>query len=329
MNYLEKTWYQKHWYFNVLNWCLLPLSCVFWLISNLRKYLFRCGVLSSFKSDVPVIVVGNISVGGNGKTPFVIWLCDFLAQENKKVVVISRGYAGENQAYPHVVTPNSSTSQCGDEPVLIAKRTGCPVIIGAKRAQSIAHAIANFKPDVIISDDGLQHYQIQRDVEICIVDSQRQFGNGLLLPAGPLRETKKSLNSLDLIIENGGSAKFNYQLVISGFYQVNSDKKHNGKLPGGVAVCAIGNPARFESSLKQAGIEILASKHMRDHHKYTAQDFIAFNDKYIYMTEKDAVKCNSFSGNNWYYLKVDAIPNLETQTAIRQLLIDKEIIHGL
>jgi tetraacyldisaccharide 4'-kinase len=267
--------------------------------------------------------VGNISVGGNGKTPMVIWLCDYLSSIDKKVVVISRGYGGTSEHYPLAIEANSSPYMCGDEPVLIFQRTGCNVVVGPDRAANIKQAIAQFSPDIIVSDDGLQHYKMQRDIELCIVDSKRQFGNGFLMPAGPLRETKKRLNSIDLIIENGGDAQLNYQLNSAGLYRVidNSKVSLTTADSSGIAVSAIGNPQRFEQSLSSAGVVIKQSAHFRDHHKYTEDDFLQFNNTNIFMTEKDAVKCRQFAKQNWYYLKVDAVLNTYTKQQLTQKLM--------
>jgi len=322
MSFIEKMWYQKSWYINPLTWLLLPLSALFWLVSSFRKLLFKLKIKETVTSSVPVIVVGNISVGGNGKTPMVIWLCEYYKKLNKKVVVISRGYGGNSDYYPCEVNKNSSPYQCGDEPVLIAKRTGFPVIVGPNRVENIKQAIDKYKPEVIISDDGMQHYKMGRHLELCIVDSKRQFGNGLLMPSGPLRETQQRLKSIDLVIENGGNAPFHYILEQTGLYKVKDDTPatFSSDKVSGVAISAIGNPARFETSLLQANINIIDKQHYRDHHKFTENDFQRNSNINIFMTEKDAVKCKAFAKNNWYYLKVDAKPNVKTTEKLNELL---------
>lgn len=322
MSLIEKSWYKKHWYLNPLTWLLLPLSLLFCLLSNLRKVLFKLKIKKTITSHVPVIVVGNISVGGNGKTPMVIWLCEYYKKLNKNVVVISRGYGGTSESYPCEVDQHSSPYECGDEPVLIAKRTHFPVIVGPNRVENIKLAIDKHQPDVIISDDGMQHYKMGRQLELCIVDSKRQFGNGLLMPAGPLRETKSRLKSIDLVIENGGNSPLHYILEQGGFYHVKDNKpaKFKKAQKSGIAVSAIGNPARFETSLTQANINIIEKHHFRDHHKFTIDDFTHDSNINIFMTEKDAVKCKSFAKDNWYYLKVDAKPNALTHEKLIKLL---------
>ncbi|SFC96415.1 tetraacyldisaccharide 4'-kinase [Pseudoalteromonas denitrificans] len=320
MSRIETSWYQKYWYFNILTWLLLPFSALFWLLSSFRKLLFKLGIKKSYKAEVPIIVVGNISVGGNGKTPMVIWLCEHFSNLEKKIVVISRGYGGKSNIYPLDVNSYSSPYKCGDEPVLIAKRTGFPVIVGPSRVDNIKLAVQKYNPDIIISDDGMQHYKMARDIELCIVDSKRQFGNGLLMPAGPLRESQRRLESIDLVIENGGDAKYHYLLESVGLFHVHNDKPAKINKLTGIAVSAIGNPARFENSLEQEKIIITDKKHFRDHHKFTLADFDQNEDINVFMTEKDAVKCKSFAKSNWYYLKVNANLNKHTQETLTTLL---------
>lgn len=325
MSVIEKSWYRPF----GISWLLFPLSLLFWLISSLRKYAYQSGVLNQPAMTTPVIVIGNITVGGNGKTPMVIWLCDFLKAKGKKVVVISRGYGGYSSFYPLIVKQDTSPSQAGDEPVLIFKRCGVPVIVGPNRAQSIELANEQFTPDVIISDDGMQHYQMKRALEICIVDAKRRFGNGFLLPMGPLRETQSRLDSVDIVIENGGQSEHNYILKSAGFYCVSDFAPVSDVPKQGIAVSAIGNPTRFETSLSKQGIEITEKVHFRDHHKYGIENFAPFATQPIFMTEKDAVKCHTFAQDNWYFLKVDAEPNRAAKQKIESMLITKGILHGL
>lgn len=325
MRKIEQSWYQKP---SLITLALLPLSALFWLISSLRKWLYSKNILKRFSSKVPIIVVGNISVGGNGKTPFVIWLGDYLASQGLKVAVISRGYGGQSEHYPLVVTSCSCTTVAGDEPVLIKQRLGCPVVVGPNREANIKLLNEQFDLDVIISDDGMQHYKMSRAIECCIVDSQRQFGNGFVLPAGPLRETKKRLQSVDLVIENGGEAEVSYQLQASTIMTVADNQLTTSAITQAHAVSAIGNPQRFETSLQAQGIELLSRQHFRDHHAYTLDDFVDFNNDSIIMTEKDAVKCRSFAKQNWYYLPVDAKPSTAVITQLNLLLKEKGILNG-
>ena len=325
MNIIEKSWYKPVGLITIL---LLPLSLLFWLISTIRKVLYKQGVLKSFISKTPIIVVGNISVGGNGKTPFVLWLYEYLTQQGLSVGIISRGYGGQAESYPLLVTENTTTAAAGDEPILLYHRLKCPIAVGPDREQSI-RLLESKNLDVIISDDGMQHYKMVRAIECCIVDSERQFGNGLLMPAGPLRETAKRLNSVDLVIENGGFDAFNYTLKTSELRMVLNAQKASKIVVEGHAISAIGNPQRFENSLEKQGITLLSTHHFRDHYAYTPSDFIPFGEDNVIMTEKDAVKCSEFAKSNWYYLPVDAKPSDDVVNKLNILLKEKGIINGL
>ncbi|MCG7564179.1 tetraacyldisaccharide 4'-kinase [Pseudoalteromonas sp. McH1-42] len=327
MNRLERSWYKPLGLINIL---LLPLSGVFWLLSSLRRVLFKLGLKGVYKAPVPVIIVGNIGIGGNGKTPFVLWLVPYLEALGLKVAVISRGYGAHPPSLPYRVTDSSSAKEAGDEPLLIYKRLGCPVMIGGDRQASIELLMRKDKPDIIVSDDGLQHYQLARDIEICIVDAQRRFGNTLLLPAGPLRETPSRLKHTDLVVYNGKSEGVGYELVSSGYFSVRDNQAIEQIAEQGIAVSAIGNPQRFEQSLRSDGVELLDTLHFADHHAYSESDFATCEHLAVFMTEKDAVKCQSFGKENWYYLKVDAQPSAELTQQLNSLLKQKGIVnHGL
>lgn len=323
-NKIEQSWYKP---VGMLAALLMPLSALYWFISKVRLLLFKIGLIKVYRAPVPVIVIGNISVGGNGKTPMAIMLSKYLNDRGKRVAIISRGY-GHNAPYtPYIVDAHSDPSIAGDEPVLLAKRTGVPVVIGSDRKQSIEKLMSEHQIDVIISDDGLQHYKLARDIELCVIDAQRQFGNGFLMPAGPLREGKGRLNTVDLCVYNGGAQnQASYQLAPLGFYHVKDDMPMVGRLPDGVAISAIGNPARFEQSLEHQGVEITNRVHFRDHHSYTQADFAAYENQAIYMTEKDAVKCRAFAPPQCYYLAVKAVANEQLNFELEQLLTKKGII---
>ena len=189
-------------------------SLLFWLISQLRHALFCLGIKSSYRAPKPVIIVGNLSVGGNGKTPVVVWLVEELKKRGLRVGVISRGYGGKSKTYPLFVTENTRPIEGGDEPVLIAKRTNAPVVISPNRQQAIELLLSQAECDIIVSDDGLQHYKLQRDLEIVVMDAERALGNGFVLPAGPLRELPSRLKSVDFVITNGGKISIQMQLCI-------------------------------------------------------------------------------------------------------------------
>ncbi|KPV94505.1 Tetraacyldisaccharide 4'-kinase [Pseudoalteromonas sp. P1-9] len=323
MNVIEKSWYQKF----GITWLLLPLSALFYLITLYRFCRKRRLQLATDKPKV--IVVGNIAVGGTGKTPFTLFLVDYLQQKGLSVAVISRGYGGQTQSQPLLVTDGISPEICGDEPKLIAVRTGAPVVVCPNRNLSIDYLKKRINPDVIIADDGLQHYQMARAIELCIVDGKRQFGNGFVMPAGPLREAKSRLKHVDLTITNGTAVDNGYQLAVDGVYGI-IDGQKVANLDNPVhLVSAIGNPSRFEQSVNEQNILVHGHTIFKDHHTYSESDFAAL-DGVILMTEKDAVKCQSFAKTNWYYLKVTAKPTKQLVDKLDQLLIEKGIHnHGV
>lgn len=291
---------------------LRPLSWLFFAVVKLRQYAYAVGVFKSTQLKVPVIVVGNISVGGTGKTPLVIHLVQVLKAQGYHPAVISRGYGAQIKSWQEVM-PHSTAEEIGDEPLLIAKRAQCPVFVGKSRV-AVAQALLNTHPvcDVMISDDGLQHYALQRNVEVAVVDARMGLGNGLLLPAGPLREPTQRLNSVNAVVYNGADSVaqgYAMKLVADGFYQV--AKPHQSldsaqwKHANIHAVAAIGNPQRFFQHLKTLGYKLTEHAFL-DHHAFVAEDFAAFGDEVIIMTEKDAVKCTTFAKPNWAYLAVTA-----------------------
>jgi tetraacyldisaccharide 4'-kinase len=325
MNALEENWYR----ITPLHLLLWPLSLLFRLLSSARRLLYRSKLLRSFRLPVPVIIVGNISVGGTGKTPFTLWLAQQLLDDGWHPGIISRGYTKTKQQRPdtpHAVEINDSPDVVGDEPLLMLQRDLCPVWIGRNRvAAALALLQAHPECDVILSDDGLQHYRLQRDIEIVLVDGNRGFGNGLLLPAGPLREPVSRLKSVDFVVRNGGksdASEYAMQLAGAIFFNLLNP---NTTLPASAftgrnihAIAGIGHPERFFSHLKQLGITP-QTRAFPDHHCYIPAD-IVFNDaEAILMTEKDAVKCASFATEQCWVLRVDA----QLDSALAQLIIEK------
>lgn len=315
-------WFQKQWAtFTFWHIILIPLSWLFGIVASLRKYLYQHGWLKSYRLNVPVIVVGNINVGGTGKTPLVIWLAEQLKLAGYKPGIISRGYGGSALQVTEVL-PDSNATVAGDEAVLIAARTDCPVFVSANRVSAGQHLLNTYPEcNVIISDDGLQHYRMQRNVEIVVYDSVKGFGNGALLPAGPLRESKARLKAVDAIVSNGvdrreSSKCFNpitMQLVATDFYNLaDVQKKANAKTlaqQGAIsAVAGIGNPQRFFDQLYGLGLQF-ESRVYADHYVFQAQDFEQVNANVILMTEKDAVKCRAFAQANFWVLPVSAVVN--------------------
>ncbi|MFA9499416.1 tetraacyldisaccharide 4'-kinase [Mannheimia sp. E30BD] len=304
-----KIWQQK----SLITWLLSPFSLIFWLISHVRKRLYSLNILQSYRSPVPVLVVGNISVGGNGKTPVVVWLVEQLQQRGVKVGVISRGYGGKAKTFPQLVTKESSAEMVGDEPVLIVQRTNVPLAISPNRQQSIELLLNQFELDIIITDDGLQHYALRRDMEWVVVDGVRRFGNNFVLPAGGLRELPSRLKSVNAIICNSGEPKPNEHLMTlepsDAINLLTNERKPLSKFTQPcMAIAGIGHPPRFFTMLEKLGINLRKTEGFADHQDFdkTQLTALADNQTPLLMTEKDAVKCKVFAQANWWYVPVSA-----------------------
>ena len=295
-------WYHKHY----LRWLLMPLSWVYLVVCSLRRiYLVR------FKQQhfpVPVIVVGNITVGGVGKTPLVIALAQRLRKQGLGVGIVSRGYGATIKQFPYEVKPQDPAILVGDEPLLMAKKTHCPVVIAPKRVEAADFLLKHHSCDVIISDDGLQHYALGRALEIVVIDGQRGLGNGLCLPAGPLREPKKRIGRADFTIVNGGQFPDAYSMELKPGHLRHlptGDKKLPAQFSEiAAAVAGIGHPQRFFNTLLELGLNFKPYP-FNDHHVFQEND-MQFLENWIVMTEKDAVKCHAFAKDNMYYLPVSA-----------------------
>lgn len=310
-----RLWFERQWQTRGWAQCLLfPLSWLFGLLAAARRFCYRRGLFSSQTLPVPVIVVGNISVGGVGKTPVVIALAQQLRSAGYTPGILSRGYGGKQAGE---VTPDSAAASYGDEPVLIARRSGCPVWVDASRvAGGLALVKAHPQVNVVICDDGLQHYALQRDIEIVVVQRPLGLGNGRLLPAGPLRESLGRLQRVDVVVESGElPAEFTtavtYQLKlrtgnwtsVADFESETSSEALRGQSL--VAMAGIGHPQRFFNVLD--GLGMAAEQHaLADHHAYTKADFESLHGKTVLMTEKDAVKCQHLGLNNAWFLPVSA-----------------------
>ncbi len=313
-------WLQKQWLgFTFWHILLMPLSWVFGVVVVSRKWLYKTGWLKSVRLSVPVVIVGNINVGGTGKTPLVIWLAEQLQSAGYRPGIISRGYGGNAKQVAEVFT-SSNPFEVGDEPVLIAMRTSCPVFVSAGRVEA-GRALLAAHPEcnVIISDDGLQHYRLQRDVEIIVYDSVKGFGNGALLPAGPLRESKNRLKTVDAVVSNGSVVNdallltlkpIEMQLESTDFYNALDNRiKSDAQAFIGqkvLAIAGIGNPMRFFNQLRRMGLNF-QSQSYSDHHAFTVRDFEGVEADVIVMTEKDAVKCRSFANSNFWVLPANAV----------------------
>ena len=307
-----KIWQSK----GILAWLLLPLAFIYRCIIWIRQKLYYFGFISHYQAPVPVIIVGNITVGGTGKTPLVIALVKEFQRHNIKVGVVSRGYKSKADHYPYVVCNSSTATIAGDEPLLIYRVTQVPIVIDADRPRAIQKLLATFSCDVIISDDGLQHYALEREIEIAVIDGDKRLGNGWLLPAGPLREPQRRMNSVDFIVANG-SAKVNeigMQLQPTTFYALHDMtclQSLNAFIGVSVnAVAGIGNPDRFFTMLESLGINVILKKALADHHTYSGHEFEFENDFPILITEKDAVKCDSIKKDNIWVVPVEATVKL-------------------
>lgn len=314
---------------------LLPLSWFYCLLVFFRCRCYQFGLLPRRQIPVPVIVVGNITVGGTGKTPVVIWLARFLAASGYCPGIVSRGYRGKSSHYPLVVNADVSPFEAGDEPVLLARHGACPVIVDPERVRAAQLLVDQYQCTVIIADDGMQHYALARDIEIAVIDGCRRFGNGRCLPAGPLREPVSRLEEVDITITNGTPEhdELSVTLAPTGFINLgNANRRVDGSFFHGDpvhAVAGIGNPDRFFDLLEKAGIDVRRHA-FDDHHAFVPKDLTFADDKNIIMTEKDAVKCQQFDSllkiapDRYWYLAVEAQPDDQFGHKILKLLSERQ-----
>ena len=311
-NWIHRVWYEDA----PSGWVLLPLSGLYWLILGVRKFLYDCGIFKTHKVTVPVVVVGNITAGGTGKTPTVLWLVEQLRARGFTPGIVSRGYGGRKSNAPMRVEGDSAADVVGDEPVLLARRSDCPVVVDANRTRAAA-MLAEDGVDVIIADDGLQHYRLGRDYEICVIDGARGLGNRRLLPAGPLRESPERLTRVDQLLVNGPMQASDHLSVAEQnaleFELVATDAcRLNGSLVRPLerfagsavhAVAGIGNPPRFFDMLRGQGIQVVEHA-FPDHAALTRKD-VEFGDDFpVFMTEKDAVKLGPTVNDKFWYIPV-------------------------
>ncbi len=325
-------WLQDAWYKEMyISSFFMPISMLYDDVIRFRAFLYRIGVKRKTKLKVPVIVVGNITVGGTGKTPLVLWLARFLREEGYKPGIISRGYGGESENWPIYVTDKTDPGLVGDEAVLMVQRADCPVAVGPERVKAAQLLLDESDCNIILSDDGLQHYALERDIEICVVDGERRFGNGYMLPCGPLREPIGRLQKVDLVIVNGTpEEEMEFSMAIEGDIAVNLLSKEEKLLTefnkiDCHALAGIGNPKRFFDLLENQNISI-ESHAFLDHYQFTAQDITFDDDKPILMTEKDAVKCRGFASEKHWYVPIKAQPEEKFVEKLIELL--KEKIRG-
>ncbi len=298
---------------NALSLALLPLSWLFCGVATTRAWAYRRGLLARHGLPVPVVVVGNVSVGGTGKTPLVIWLCQYLRERGARPGIVTRGYRGRARVWPQRVAADGDPDLVGDEPVLLARHAGCPVMAGPNRVAS-GRALVDLGCDLIVSDDGLQHYALHRDLEIAVVDAERRLGNRRCLPAGPLREPPSRLRRVDLVVVNGEAAAAELAVRLDGERAVNlRDPRLARPLESFAdttvaALAGIGNPRRFFRMLRDRGLR-LREFPFADHHPFTAADLAGMGPEPVLMTEKDAVKCERFARDNWWFVPVEVRPD--------------------
>lgn len=300
----------KHWYRRgAIAWLLWPASVVFGLAVFIRKLLYWTRILPSAHPGIPVIVVGNLTVGGSGKTPLVLWIAEFLKKNGWSPAIVSRGYGGKLHA-PRAATVADEAGEVGDEPIVLSRRSGCPVWVGPDRL-AVIEALRGQHPDVdvLVLDDGLQHYRLRRDLEIAVVDS-RGFGNGFLLPAGPLREPPRRLKSVDAVVSHGSSRQgFAMKLEGETVHRMTDarDRRPVRSFRGEKvhAVAGIGNPNRFFLHLARLGVRVLPHP-FPDHHRLIPEELDFGDEAAVMMTEKDAVKLRRYARANWWVLPVTA-----------------------
>jgi len=321
MNRLEYSWYRRS------PWLvfLLPVATVYCTFIRLRRVLYRARWLARHKMPVPVVMVGNLTVGGTGKTPLVTWLVTFLRESGYRPGVIARGYKGRARHWPQQVRADSDPLAVGDEAVLLAGRCGCPIAVAPDRVAAARALLEHSDCDLIVCDDGLQHYALERDIEIAVIDGVRRIGNGFCLPAGPLREPSGRLTGVDLVVVNGLGRRGEYPMKMRAGRLINLDQKIESRELSSFArqtvhaVAGIGNPERFFARLRQAGM-LLEEHVFPDHHAYTTSDLDFGDDRPVMMTEKDAVKCRNLALTNAWYVPVTIEMTAEFGARVLDLL---------
>jgi tetraacyldisaccharide 4'-kinase len=319
----EALWYRNH----PLRFALLPATLLYRLMARLRREGYQRGWLKAVEVAAPVIVVGNVSVGGTGKTPFVIWLAAQLTSRGRRVGIVTRGYRGKSAQWPRIVKADADPSEVGDEPVLLARRTGCPVVAGPDRVAAAEALLKAGGVDVVLADDGLQHYRLGRRFEIAVVDGVRGMGNGLCLPAGPLREPPARLQTVDAIIVNGGdwghAGVFRGRAVVTRVYNLRDGRERSldSFRAGAVhAVAGIGNPQRFFDLLDDAGLDVIAHP-LPDHADIGASELTFDEPGPVLVTEKDAVKCDGLALADVWCVVVDLEFDADSTARLMRLVL--------
>ena len=309
--YFNQVWYRRN---HPMSLLFAPVGWLFTVVVWVRRLSYATGLLRSTKLACPVVVVGNITVGGTGKTPLAAWLARMLRDEGRKPGLVCRGYGGVAKVWPQQVRPDSDPIVVGEESVLLARLSGCPVVAGPNRVVSAQALLDHTECDIVISDDGLQHLRLARDIEIAVVDGVRRHGNGRCLPAGPLREPVSRLDSVDVIVANDGAKRgeFEVKMLPTCLRNLRDDDMeqdlHTLKGTKVHAICGIGNPPRFFRIIESFGIEVFPHE-FPDHYHFSSND-IQFDDGLpVLMTEKDAVKCRRFAEPRHWYLPMVVHPH--------------------
>jgi tetraacyldisaccharide 4'-kinase len=323
-SWLNRIWYERA----VPPWWLMPASVAYGAVCGSRRYVYAKRLRRSTRLSRPVIIVGNLTVGGTGKTPLVCWLVARLLEQGLRPGIVTRGYGGSLRTV-RLIEPTDDPGLVGDETVLLARRTGMPVSAGHDRPAA-AQLLVGAGCDVIVSDDGLQHYALARDCEVIVIDGDRRFGNGWLLPAGPLRETRSRLKAADAIVVNGGRA------LLEGAFTMRLEAKSAVAVCGGRvvplqsfagdavhAVAGIGNPERFFNMLRAHGIEVTGHP-LADHARIAREDIVFADDKAVLMTEKDAVKCEHVADQRHWCVPVSAHFDVAESTTLLGI-----VTHGI
>jgi tetraacyldisaccharide 4'-kinase len=329
--FFQQVWYdgRARW----LAWLLLPLSWLFGLIVTVRRLAYRARILSSVAVARPVVVVGNITVGGTGKTPFTIWLANRLRERGSQVGIVLRGYGGTSSQWPRDVDHQTDWRDVGDEAILLAERTEAIVVAGRDRVAAAQRAVER-GAEIVLCDDGLQHYRLARGCEIAIVDARRGFGNGRMLPSGPLREPQRRIEDVDLIVvtrrpgtaATGSIPGARHVVEITprlgdAIAIVSGARRPLGSFAGQRvhAVAGIGHPQAFFDALAAAGLEV--SAHALPDHAIPGTADISFGDGLpVLMTEKDAVKCRAIADGRHWAVRMDVTMSEEHATAVMALL---------
>lgn len=309
---LVAAWYHGHPALTLLR----PLEWLYRRVVLGKRRAFLAGEGDIYRAPVPVLVVGNVTVGGTGKTPMILWLIEHCRARGLRVGVVSRGYGATPPQLPWRVSADDPASHAGDEPLLVVQRSGVPLVIDPQRARAVQALLEQEKLDLILCDDGLQHYRLARDIELVLVDAARGLGNGRCLPAGPLREPAERLAEVDAVLRNGstvdGEEGYALQLRPTALVNLRSGERVGlDHFPPGQqvhAVAGIGNPRRFFASLEALNWRPIAHP-FADHARYSPEALRFTPALPLLMTEKDAVKCRAFAAADWWYLAVDAAPS--------------------